>query len=89
MAQDDNKDVRIVSEESIEKDIKRQGIAHARLAIVLSIGVIAVSGLAGLGVLVASFYWRIEPPQWATATVTATTTAAIALLIKDHLPSTK
>ena len=89
MAASKDDDVKIVADESIEVDIKRQGIANAQLAMTLSVVVVGLYAIAGIAVLLVSFWSDRDAPQWATATVSSTVTAALALLFRDHLPGAR
>jgi heme/copper-type cytochrome/quinol oxidase subunit 4 len=44
-------------------------------------------GLIAMFVLLYSFLHGKEPPSWAVSLESATVTATIAMLFKDHLPS--
>ena len=80
-------DIKVVADQKIEPLIIVQRIRQSSIAFLVSVIFILGWGLIAMVVLFDSFLIGKEPPNWAVSLESATVTATLAMLFKEHLPS--
>lgn len=84
----DSDSIRLVSDEPIKVAAARQGVTHANWAFIFALAFISAWSMISGVVLLASFFCGMDPPAWAIAVQSSTITGAVALIFRDHIPST-
>ena len=81
-------DFDIVTEETIEVMTIRQRVTFARYSYYIAAGLLVPWAILAMVVLFQSFAMGHEAPNWAVAMESAIVTGSLAVIFKDHLPST-